>query len=285
MVEQLKFEFGDSNEIIFRYAGRRGAKGEKRLPRRKKTPEQMERANQNNRRNYVRRLIKLNFSSRDLWVTLKYPAGTKKTVPELKKDFTNFIARLRRRYKKAGIELKFVYRMEVGSKGGLHVHLLVNHIPDIDIHMEECWKEGHIWYTHIYEEGGYERLADYITKKPDKQIKGQLSLFPEEEQEELIRYGRSRNLKKPEPKKKVYSNWTMNAFMEGEDPKPSKGFYVDKDSIHRGINPYTGLSYIYYTEYRIGRRDEAEGKQAKKNHKKHRKKTGQKTREQGSLPC
>lgn len=267
MVEQLKFELGDSNEIIFRYPGKAGAKGEKRAPREKATPERMARQNQVNRTNNLRRLIAKNFSSRDMWVTLKYPSGTKKEIGELKRDFTNFIKCLKRRYRKAGAELKYIYRMEVGKNGGLHVHLLVNRIPDADIILQEAWKHGRTWMANIYEEGGYAKLAEYITKKPDGQIKGQLSLFPEEEQGALIRYGRSRNLEVPRPVKKRYSHWTMRAFLDGDDPKPSKGFVVDKDSVYIGVNPFTGLSYITYREYRAGKtKKEADGKAPPKIH-------------------
>ena len=35
-----------------------------------------------------------------------------------------------------------------------------------------------------------------------------------------------------------------------EAPIPCKGFYIDKDSIVYGLNPYTGYSYISYREIR-----------------------------------
>lgn len=260
-VEQITFEFTDSKEVAYRYAGKRGAKGEKRAPRRRRTPEQMARQNQRNRTNRLRRKIKKNFTPRDLWVTLKYPAGERKTVKELKKDFTNFVKCMRRRYRKHGAELKYIYRMEVGKNGGLHVHLLVNRIPDIDLHIRDAWKHGRVWYTNIYEEGGYTGLAEYIAKKPDGQVRGQMSLFPEEDRGQLVRYGCSRNLEEPVPEVRRFSRWTMRKFMDGDAPKASPGFFVDMDSVYTGVNPFTGLSYVTYTEYRIGKtRKEAEGK-------------------------
>lgn len=263
MVNQITFALGDSNEIILQYAGDHGAKGEKRAPKQKATKEQIKKQNQINRANRVRRTIKLNFKPDDLWCTLSYPAGTKKTIDELKKNFQSFIRTMGRRYKKAGFPLKYIYRMEVGKKGGLHIHILINRIPNADQHIQASWKQGRVWYTNIYEEGGYEALADYITKKPDKQVEGQLSLFPEMERDQLIRYGSSRNLIRPEDVKTVkhFSHWTLRALCSGEkEPKPSKGFIIDKASVHIGVNPFTGMSYMKYTEYRV-KKSIAEGKE------------------------
>jgi hypothetical protein len=256
MYKQISFHFSDSNEFDYIYDGNYGGTGE-RAPRQKATPEQIEKQNQRNRENRIRRLIKANFTTHDFWVTLKYPAGTKKKIKEMKKDFKNFRDRLKRKYKKHGSELKYIYRMEVGKNGGLHIHILVNRPAGIqaDVDIKEAWR-GHVWYTTLYEEGGYEKLASYIAKLPDDQVKGQLSLFPEEERDELIRYGTSRNLIRPVPEVKTYHHWTMRKILEDLTSgnymkRATKGFYIDKDSIRCGVNPVTGKSYLHYTEYRI----------------------------------
>ena len=46
-----------------------------------------------------------------------------------------------------------------------------------------------------------------------------------------------------------------------EGPKPKAGYYIDKDSLEYGVNPYTGMSYLRYTEVRIKeiRRDDPGG--------------------------
>ncbi len=253
--KQIVFSFENSKEVSLIYDGNYGAKGEKRAPKQKATPEQIAHQNQKNRERRVRHLIKENFTEEDYWVTLKYPAGTKKTLEELKKDFTSFTRKMRYRYTKTGQELKYIYRMEIGSRGGLHIHILINRIPDADLYIKNCWC-GHAWMTSLYEEGGYENLAEYITKKPDDDIKGQLSVFPKEQQDELIRYNCSRNLRTPKPEVKEYTRRTVretiekihsDRYMELATP----GFYIDKDSIRTGINPFTGKSYLHYTEYRI----------------------------------
>lgn len=37
-------------------------------------------------------------------------------------------------------------------------------------------------------------------------------------------------------------------------PKPTEGYYIDKNSLKMGVNLYSGLSYIKYTEIRAGTR-------------------------------
>lgn len=84
------YRFPNSTEYEYKWAGRYGAKGERRGKRAKATPEQIKKQNQQNRERYVRRLIKANFFPDDLWVTLKYPAGERKPLAEVKKDLKNF---------------------------------------------------------------------------------------------------------------------------------------------------------------------------------------------------
>lgn len=246
------FTFPNSIEYEFKFAGKYGAKGEKRQAKKKATLEQIKRQNQLNREIKVRRLIKANFFPEDLWVTLKYPAGTRKIVRKVKNDMKNFLERLRYQYKKRGSPLKFIYRMEVGKKGGIHIHMLVPRIrgEDTDLIVQEAWGHGRVNFQSVYEYGGYEKLANYIVKPPDEEAAGQLSLFPEEERKEFIRYSCSRNLERPVPERKTYRKWTLRKLVD-EGIKPSPGYYVDKNSIYSGINKFTGMSYLRYTECRI----------------------------------
>lgn len=246
------WRFRNSIEYEYKWQGNYGAKGEKRQKKIKATPEQIKKQNQKNREKYVRRLLKCNFVEGDLWITLKYPAKTRKPLYEVKKDFKKFIDSLRGKYKRRGQPLKYIYRVEVGRKGGIHVHMVINRIrgEDTDLLIQKTWKHGRVNFTSIYESGGYESLAAYITKQPDEEVEKQLSMFPVEERKELISFNSSRNLIRPAPERKVYRKRTMRKLLE-EGPKPAEGFYIDKNSIYSGINPYTGMHYLQYTEYRI----------------------------------
>lgn len=248
-----KYWFKNSIEYEFKYEGNYGAKGEKRATRKKPTPEQMAKQNQTNRENKLRREIKANFEESDPWTCLKYAKGTRLSVETVRKDLENFITRLRRAYKKTDTPLKFVYRMEVGERGGVHIHILTNKLPggNTDTVIARLWKKhGNINVTPIYETGGYKELADYIVKKPNEEEYEQMSFFPREEQKHFVKYSTSRNLIRPEPERKAYRKWTLRRLIK-EGPKPTPGYYIDKNSIVCGVNPYTGMSYYRYTENRI----------------------------------
>lgn len=250
-----KFELGDSNEYEYKYAGNYGAKGEKRAAKQNATPEQIKKQNQLNKEKKVRRIIKANFEPYDIWACLKYPAGTRKPVEQVKDDLRKFLRQMRDRYARVGEQFKFIYRMEIGKQGGIHIHILVNRLRNklqTDILMQKLWKHGVVDYKSIYAQGGYEKLAAYIVKQPqedDEEYK-QLSWLPEEEQKEYVKYNSSRNLIRPKPVRKEYHHWTLRKMLVN-GPKPSKGYYIDKNSIVTGKNKFTGMSYLYYTEYKI----------------------------------
>jgi hypothetical protein len=253
------YKFKDSTEYEYKFAGNYGAKGEKREPKRKATPEQVRKQNQKNRENYMRRKIKANFAEHDVWATLKHPKGAKLTAGQIKEEWTGFISTLRKLYRKAGHELKWINRMEIGSQGGAHIHVLVNRIDGTDLMLQECWTHGRVYYASLYEEGGYKDLAEYIVKQPDGQACRQLSLLPEQERKTFVRYSCSRNLIIPRPDRKKYTHWTMRKIL-ADGPKAKEGYYIDRDSIVQGVNAFTGMSYLHYTEVKIkavneGRKD------------------------------
>ena len=61
--------------------------------------------------------------------------------------------------RKKGWELKYIYRLAIGKKGGPHVHLLVNREADqetgTDRIVSELWENGHVYFASLYDAGGY----------------------------------------------------------------------------------------------------------------------------------
>lgn len=96
------YRFANSNEYEYSGLYNYGAKGEKRDKKKKATPEQVAKQNQINRENKVRRLLKANFVPGDWWLTLKYPAGTRKELKEVLEDLRKFIRNVRTTYKRRG---------------------------------------------------------------------------------------------------------------------------------------------------------------------------------------
>lgn len=246
------WKFKWSIEYEYKFAGRYGAKGEKRAAKVKATPEQIAKQNQTNRIARVRRKIKANFGENDLWVTLKYPKGTRLSTEQFILDLQNFLKRLRKEYRVRGEPFKWIMRKEIGKRGGLHAHLVVNRIPgaDTDLLIRKAWGRK-IDIQPMYEAGGYEDLAAYIAKEPDEGCMKQLSLFPEEERKKYKSYSCSKNLVTPVPERKTYRRWTIERLIRDGEIKATPGYYVDKNSIRYGINRYTGMSYLKYTEVKI----------------------------------
>lgn len=264
------YRFRNSLEHELKWLGRNGAKGEKREKKIKPTPEQIARQNQMNKVTRTRRTIKANFEEGDLWCCCKYPKGIRPTVEEVKEDKKHFLGYLRKEYKKRGSPLKWVARLEVGKRGGIHFHIIINRLWTVqsDILIAEAWSralerstalqgrknrtEGLVDFKTTYEAGGYQSLAEYICKEPEENTEEyeQLSLFDQTEQKALTSVSSSRNLIRPEPERKYYKRRTMRALIE-EGPKPTPGYYIDRDSLYIGVNPFTGYSYCKYTEVKI----------------------------------
>lgn len=251
MAYRADIYYGINNiEHYIRFAGKYGAKGEKRAKKKKATPEQVKRQNQINRENRLRRTIQANFYPNDVWVCLKYKKGTRLTIEQLKNDLCKkFIPALRKEYKKRCEQLKFIYRIEIGKHGGSHVHILINRIWGVDMLVQKCW--GHCCnFTNIREEGGYRKLAAYIVKPLPED--GQMSFMSAEDLSGYSKYtyNSSRNLVRPEPERKEYNRRTVKKLIT-EGIKAAQGYNIDKNSIRVGVNEYTGYSYIYYTETRV----------------------------------
>lgn len=251
------YQYGKYIEHEYKYAGRYGKKHEKRAPRRKASTEQIKKQNQWNKEKKVLRKLRYNFERGDMWVTLKFPKGTRKTPEEILSIRDKFFRKLRDAYKKKKTPLKYMYRIEIGERGGIHIHVVINRLDCAGTAqmISDTWNfftGGHVHFTPLYDEGGYKALADYLVKPLKEDITGQLTLFGTEEEKKIFsKYGCSRNLKEPEPDVKEYKRRTVEKLVE-EGPVPTKGYYIDRDSIRTGVNPLTGLTYFYYTEIELG---------------------------------
>lgn len=242
------WEFGDTLEVEDKHTGRYGARGQKREKRKKATPEDIKRQNQWKRERDIRRLIKWNFKKLDYWMTITYKKGSRPTWEEMRADIQRLIRTVRRKYQKYGKELKYIYRLGIGKRGGPHIHILVNRFATeetgTDVIFSECWTKGHINIKTTYEAGGFRELAEYIVKPLEKW-----------EPEGIKRYHPSRNLIRKEAKRKEINRRNLvDNQGQGIYPKAPKGYYVDTDSVRMGKNPITGFYYRHYTLIKLDRR-------------------------------
>ena len=101
----------------------------------------------------------------------------------------------------------------------------------------ELWTKGHINIRSVNDTGGFADLAEYIAKP-----------LEEWEPEGVKRYHPSRNLIRKEPKQKVINRRSLvDKYGHMIYPKAPKGYYIDPESVHMGINPVTGFPYRHYT--------------------------------------
>jgi hypothetical protein len=254
MYKEETRRFGESIEKRYTHPGKCGAKGEKRKKRKKATPEQIKRQNRQNKARRIRWLIKANFGEEDWFITLTYPRGTRKDIREVAGDVRDLFNRLRPQFKKRGSPLKYIYVVEIGSRGGIHAHAIINECGETTKLVRKYWKHGHPNYKNLYEDGNYEQLADYLAKMPQGENRVQ-----RDGDKEYI-YSRSRNLTVVKPETKTYQRWTVRKYQQGiEDGATThrdadwipEGYYIDRSSIRSGVNPYTGLSYLEYTLRKI----------------------------------
>ena len=242
LFEEKKYIFPGSIEVERIRTGKPPERGKGRQKREKPTPEQMRKQNEYNKRKLMRRLIKANFGENDYWLTLTYLRGKTMTLTEAVKDRAKFLKEVRKEFKKRGYVLKWIGRTERGKRGAVHHHLIINRIPDADIIMAKAWKKvqgaGKTNVQLLYEKGQFKELAAYITK-PNTETEDELPASQSN-------YSRSRNLTIPRPK---VSRTSRKKILQ--EPTPTPGYYIDKDSICQGINPITGREYLHYIEVRL----------------------------------
>ncbi|WP_312644007.1 hypothetical protein [Hydrogenoanaerobacterium sp.] len=223
---------GETKEIYKTQSSRYGYN----IPRKENTgntPEAVQKNNQRLAEDTLRQLINENFKHGDLHTTLKFfPPQRPKDPKEAQKHVQKWIRRMQTRLKKLEIEFKYIYAVEIGKKGAVHIHVIMNYV-DIRI-VRELWTHGTIYFVPLYSEGQYRELANYIIKQTSEMYK--------QKGWTGRRYTPSKNLSKPKVEKR-----RVNAKTWREEPKPPKGYIFDSTfPLENGVCEVTGLTYQRY---------------------------------------
>lgn len=230
---------GKTVEVIKNYSKRIGdhrPRGGKEKP----TAEEMEKVNRKNAEARLRRLINANFGYGDYHLVLTYKKDLRPDPAEARTRLTKFLRTLRREYKKRGEELKYIITTEYKNKA-IHHHLILNGIEaNVNKIVRDCWKWGSPHFTPLDDTGQYKELAAYFIKETAKTYK-------ENDSGAKQRYSCSRNLIKPVTKVMIIKK----ADKWLDDPKPKKGYYIDKDTVYNGVNPFNGRPIQYYTMVKL----------------------------------
>lgn len=206
--------------------------GEKRAEKKEKTKESQLRINKRKAATEMTILMNENFRPGDYHVTLTYaPGESPETIEDAKKDRADFIDRLRRRMKRGGVDFKYILVTEVGKRGALHHHMVMNQIATDWI--RETWGKGRIDIHPLDDTGQYSRLAEYFSKFAIqfRRLGGKGRAWT-----------RSKNLFRPETKRKVVRN--RGYFRE--EPKVKKGYWLDKETVYMGVSELTGWNFLKY---------------------------------------
>lgn len=223
---------GRTIEIQRYYTQRIHPKGCRRKKKKEKTKESQKRINIRKATDKLRWTLNANFQGGDMHIRLSY-AGIKPEYEEMKEHKARFLRKLRKAFKSQGRELKFVHVFEIGKRGARHHHLVVNSI-DSKI-LRECWPYGSVYTSLLDDSGQYGKLASYLIKE-----------ITEKGEKLPRRYSPSRNLVIPEPKKRIILE---RKFFQ-KDPKPKKGYYIDKESVFSGFND-AGYQFLKYIQVKI----------------------------------
>lgn len=237
----------DKIEIEKHYDGRFGAPGMARQPKRKKTPEEMAKQNFWRRCRELRRIMELNFGEGDWHVTLTCRPEERPDKEEAPKVIRSFRDKLQRAYKKQGWELKYIITCEIGERGAVHWHMIVNNMHNQETStptlIRKLWARGRPYFSPLDDSGEYQKLAEYIVKEAEKRISA-------EETVEKLSYMPSRNLIRPTVKEEK-----VDAAKWSRQPRVPEGWYLEADSLINGVNKFTGLPYQHYTIRKEAGRD------------------------------
>lgn len=206
--------------------------GAKREKKSKKTKEAQLKVNMRKTATQLTILINANFHPGDYHVTLTYtPDERPEEIEGAKKDREEFLRHLRRRIKREGKEFKYILVTEIGKRGALHHHMVMNRVPTEWIRKE--WPKGRIDIRPLDDTGQYSRLAEYFTKyKYQFQKMGGKGHA----------WTRSTNLHRPETKKRIITN--RECFRQ--EPRDKKGYWIDKGTVYTGISELTGWGFMRY---------------------------------------
>lgn len=145
------------------------------------------------------------------------------------------------------IPFKYIHVMEIGKKGALHHHLVINTPEEISQQaIVRCWKgRGRTHHNPLDDTGQYAKLASYLIKQSDGMLRSPDALQGK-------RWNSSRNLRKPKVLRKepVKDKGWYNRIAR-LPKKLEQSYYLDGNSVQEGIHEKTGYTFFTYTFVKI----------------------------------
>lgn len=221
-----------AGKILYRIiTGRKNIEKKDRAKRSQPTVEQVEKNNQRYAERDLFLKLNHNFEEHDLHVVFTYD-GEEPSKEEAYKILKEFKRALLKEYRKKGIALKWIEVTEYENKR-IHHHIILSKGMSAK-ELANLWGKGKIMITPMYEEGNYRNLAAYLIKESSKTIRSENPFSKK-------RFRCSRSIENPP----VFCEAVKTSKLLA-DPKPVKGYYIESDSIYKGVNPETERQYIEF---------------------------------------
>ena len=202
-----------------RYNNGKG-RAEERAPKSKPTSERQAAINRKRALEHLTLTMNASFGQGDLYATFSYEKEKRpESYEEFKAQAKKLMKKLRRLYKKLGIEFRYIWVAERGKQGATHIHMVMSGIDSRLL--PEQWPHGYITVKHMDPSGNYHKLAAYFIKYSDKTMRTEDKL-------------QGKRYKEPDPSQ------------AGENPDPQEtGLRPRGDQSARGLVFGSGHSRVW----------------------------------------
>lgn len=152
---------GNTVEVSKYYSSRFNKKGIRKGDKKNLTTEEQKKVNKRAAEKKLRRLINENFKEGDTHLVLDYKLSERPTGREgMRADADDFLKEMRKLYKSLGLVFKYIHVMEIGKKGALHHHLVINTPEEVSQRaITKAWKgRGRTHFNPLDDSGQYSKL-------------------------------------------------------------------------------------------------------------------------------
>ena len=195
----------------------------KRVKKKCITPEVQKKQNEKQAEVMLGVLIDNNFNTNDCYLTVTYREQLA-IWDDAKKDMQNFIRWFKRRYKKLGKELKYIYLAE--GKTRIHFHVIINNAELYSDEINEL--RPHSMHKLMLYQGRAEdavKLARYFIKEKCS------ACYSEKDTPFKRRRNSSKDLEKPKVKTEILKPSEWRGYIQ-----PPNGYYVETDSVVKDVS-------------------------------------------------
>lgn len=239
-----------------KYTNGRYGRAKKNNPAQGETPPEQKKWQTKEAIRKVWRMIDDNFQPGDLWVMFSLPRNARPNSEQVREIMETFLKKIRKLYRKAGQELKYIFSAGRGKQGAIHFHMVMSKfdMEEIKTVWEDIVNNGE-WvktdFQPLSRHRDYYKLASYVIKNGEETFLSDDPIYKK-------RYCTSRNVKQKKTRATV-----VKAKEWKKEPVERPGYYIDKERSYSGFNAYGyPVQYTVYVKLEGGRKDGPNKKEA-----------------------